>query len=263
MVNKEAFFSNYFIDIINKSEFVKKLKNSYGYECFCKGWERKYISSLVNVLYEIGKFALLDYYNEIKEDEGLGYKEFCACLDKQGYKEKIDEKYPVLKDLLNKKMEYEFSGLFIVLENISKHYYEVLDYFNIEKEVKIVEIDTSMGDCHKDKVVAKILLDDGSVFMYKSRETVGEKIVLSLNELLNIDFAIPRTLKMNGFYIQEYVKADLFNNEEEVKAYYWKFGRMAALFTALGTTDLHSENVIATVAGPKYIDFNSTGRILF
>ncbi|MGL4571765.1 MAG: DUF4135 domain-containing protein [Clostridium sp.] len=258
MHQKKILFSQYYEKFIERNTYYNKLLKIQHNECFSDGCIEKCKLALVKKLNEIGKYALTDYYNTAcEEDNVTSYDEFIKALNKEEFIDKFESKYPVLVELLNKKMSYELDGLEVIVENIITYFDSIRASFGLNSETKIQEIDTTMGDCHKEKVVAKLVFDNSFCLMYKMRETVGEKIIWGLSKVLDIGFSIPSMVKFDNFYLQEFIESTLFDDTNQVKEYYRKFGRMAAVFASLGTTDLHSENVIATKEGPKFIDLET------
>lgn len=256
-MSETSLFYNYYLNFIKRSGYEVTLKNLRYSDRLDSLWEKKYLALLINKLNEIGKFALLDFYKIHNEKGKMSYETYISKFNCNDFINEFENTYPVLKDILSQKLEQEIKNLLIVIENVSNNFSKIMEAFNIKASKKITDINTFMGDSHKGKVVAKIAFDDGYCLMYKSRENVGERIVGALSEIFDIEFAIPKTLKLKDFYIQEYVTQDFFETEEQIKNYYYRFGMMTTIFISLGTTDLHSENVIATLHGPKFIDLET------
>ncbi len=242
-------FSKYLVEVVTNSCFYEKIEYVRNYEFILEEAVDSFKGLLAEKLFDICNLALTEYYESIDGDE------------EQWSVQKIHMKYPVLEELEHKKIEYECNGFLKIIDDLKSNIELIQHQFNMGS-VKVVNIDTSMGDCHKNKVVARLEFSDGTSLMYKTRETVGERMILALDEVIETAFAVPKTEKFDGFFIQEYVEKTQFESEEQIKDYYYKFGKMVAVFASLGTTDIHSENVIATVSGPKFIDLETIVSIV-
>lgn len=251
MDERENLFKEYINDIVDKyrdHEVFQIIRKDYR---FGSKLEEQLYNILASKLFTISEQALVSYYEKIKHQE----KDWC--------KEDIYMEYPLLKELEDKKMCYELNALQKIVSGLVKYYQNIVSEFKMTGNPCITNIDTMMGDCHKDKVVARIDFDNGRSLMYKTRASVGERLISGLDKILKIDFAIPKTINYGDFIIQEFVeKKQEFQNEKQVCDFYYNFGKMSVVFTCLGATDLHSENIIATPQGPKFIDLETVISVI-
>lgn len=246
MDERENLFKEYINDKVCKykyHEVFQIIRKDYR---FGSDLEENICNILASKLFTISEQALTEYYEKINNQEN----DWCE--------ENIYLEYPLLKELEDKKMHYELNALQQIVSALGKYYQRILSEFKMTGTPCVTNINTSIGDCHKDKVVARIDFDNRHSLMYKTRASVGESLICGLDKILNINFAIPKTINYGNFILQEFVeKKQEFQNEKQVCDFYYNFGKMAVVFTCLGATDLHSENIIATPQGPKFIDLET------
>ena|GEM_PF-2536208 len=123
----------------------------------------------------------------------------------------------------------------------------------------VVGVSRDAGDRHGGgKTVTDLSLDHGRV-VYKPRSVGAEQafstFVQSLSDKVE-QFTIPATsvVDREKYGWMEYISYNQFENLGSVEQYYEQAGELAWIATLLGATDLHSENVIATVDGPAVVD---------
>ncbi|MFC3811766.1 type 2 lanthipeptide synthetase LanM [Lacihabitans lacunae] len=165
--------------------------------------------------------------------------------------------YPVLDKIL-----------MIKTNNFSKHIENIFTRFqeDIEKlktkfnlgKIKIVDIDTGLGDGHNGEGTALLHLSDGTKLIYKPRN-IG--ITNSYNSFIDwVNLKLKTDLKtfkivdcVNYGWI-EFVRSEKLNSDEDLKEYYFKSGILLAVTLLLGSKDCHHENVIASGNNPVMID---------
>lgn len=220
-------------------------------------WSDKIEKNLSIRLWEIVKFSLRDYLNVDFEDKEKCINErlgSCSVI------EDFENKYPVIKQLIERIKDIEANNITLMMLRITENLESIYSNFSLSKENNIVEVIPSLGDYHGNKLVAELHFGNGKKLIYKTRNGFGEKLLESiLGELgdCGSGIFIPVTLNYTEFMVQEYVQFDAYLDEEETKKYYLKFGIMAAIFTWLGTSDLHGENIIATKKGPVFVDLET------
>lgn len=261
--SKELLFQNYvkpYITVamrrISESQSVLNLlsKQHLVYE-----WGDKIAENLCLRLEEIAKLSLADYFNL----ELQNYEECKKCNEQ--LKDLIvvtgfEKKYPVIKKLIETIIEIEVNNIILMTQRLYENLETIYHDFNIENTIRINKIIPSLGDYHGRKLVAEVRFENGQKLIYKTRSGFGEKLLkLIFNELgaEENDLYIPFTQDYTEYIIQEFVQYDAYLNEQELKNFYWKFGVMAAIFTFLGASDMHAENIIATKKGPVFVDLET------
>ncbi|WP_050814151.1 type 2 lanthipeptide synthetase LanM family protein [Clostridium sp. BNL1100] len=171
-------------------------------------------------------------------------------------------KYPVLARLIVQKMLDLTLETERMLDNIDLNFQSISNTLKL-KSAHITEIHGSQGDTHKrGKSVAKLVLDNGQVFIYKPRnsdiERAFNKFVQYINENSNLmDLYINKVYYAKDFTVESYIETEPCYTLDEVKEFYYRFGEMLALTSLLQGTDFHSENVIAFNKYPVIVDFET------
>ncbi len=165
--------------------------------------------------------------------------------------------YPVLDKILK-----------INTTNFSNHIHNIISRFqedieNIEsifnlRDIKIVDIDVSLGDGHNGEGTSLVYLSDGTKLIYKPRN-IGisnsyNSFIDWVNFKLNTDLKTFKVLDCKEYGWIEFVKHEEANSEEELKEYYHKAGILLATSLLLGSKDCHHENLIASGKNPFIID---------
>ncbi len=165
--------------------------------------------------------------------------------------------YPVL----DKKLKIQAHNFSNHIHNIITRFQE--DIKNIEstfnlKDVKIIDIDVSLGDGHNGEGTSLVCLSDGTKLIYKPRN-IGitnshNSFIDWVNIKLNTDLKTFKVLDCKEYGWIEFVKHEEANSEEELKEYYYKAGILLAASLLLGSKDCHHENLIASGKNPVLID---------
>jgi len=173
--------------------------------------------------------------------------------------------YPVLHAMLDR-----------VAANTARFLAEVADHF-VADRAALVEADLLPADAgdvarlvpfdsdpHKGgTVVMGFDLDCGARLVYKPRTMAGEEAVRECIRILadglplDLDRCVPVSLDRGSHGWQELADGRPARDRDEAAAYYWRFGAMAALLGAIGSTDLHEENVFAAGDRPVLIDLET------
>ncbi|MBC6308476.1 type 2 lantipeptide synthetase LanM [Listeria sp. FSL L7-1582] len=191
------------------------------------------------------------------------FNQFVQLIDKHTL-EVWFNKYKVLKDILTK-----------TIKNICFFMYEVCQ--NFFKDLDTLSSEGFISDCSKLQSVthldsdphngAKVMLcfefqDDNKV-LYKPRsvdvDIVIDKIfkkILRFSELNNYT-PVPKTLPKKGYGWQKCIERHPVEHGEINNAFY-NLGLTSALFSCIGTTDLHDENILFNAANPYFIDLETS-----
>jgi len=165
--------------------------------------------------------------------------------------------YPVLDKILKIKST-NFSNH---IHNIISHFQEDLEniasIFNL-RDIKIVDIDVSLGDGHNGEGTSLVYLSDGTKLIYKPRNI---KITNSYNSFidwinckLKTDLKTFKVLDCGSYGWIEFVHYEEVTLEQDLGEYYYKAGMLLAVTLLLGSRDCHRENLIASNKNPVIID---------
>ena len=112
-----------------------------------------------------------------------------------------------------------------------------------------------MGDRHlRGEAVTRIVTSSGNTIYYKPRDCRTTDLLGDINELLWGYRMVPHQVSGEGFAFQKEVVIKQPESDEELELYYSGLGKLAAVFYALGSNDMHSYNVIPAAGGPVAVD---------
>ena len=127
-------------------------------------------------------------------------------------------------------------------------------FYNDRDPGDIVNTDDT-GDRHLDgEAVTRIVTSSGNIIYYKPRDCRTNDLLGDINELLWRNRMVPRQVSGDGFAFLKEVLIRQPETDEELELYYSGLGKLAALFYALGSNDMHSDNVIPGAEGPVVVD---------
>ncbi len=152
-----------------------------------------------------------------------------------------------------------------------RHMNEMYDRLNENRETvskelfggrqiqSILRIEGYAGDLHNGGRCTLIIETDQGKLLYKPRDCRGDVIFREIVERYMPDTAIiPRCAAFGDEYgFCEFITASLTNTRESAARYYERFGRLSALFHALGSCDFHLENIMAVGEYPAPIDLET------
>ncbi len=111
------------------------------------------------------------------------------------------------------------------------------------------------GDRHlHGEAVTRIITASGNIIYYKPKDCRTTDLLRDINEFLWGIRMVPEKISGNGFAFQKEVATKLPEGDEELKLYYSGLGKLASVFYALGSNDMHSYNVIPAAGGPVVVD---------
>ena len=114
---------------------------------------------------------------------------------------------------------------------------------------------SDVGDMHlHGDAVTRIVTESGNTFYYKPRDCRTTHLLGDINELLWGNRMVPDQISGDGFAFQKEVAIKQPESAGELELYYFGLGKLAAVFYALGSNDMHSRNVIPSADGPVVVD---------
>ncbi|WP_449476927.1 type 2 lanthipeptide synthetase LanM [Streptomyces abikoensis] len=125
---------------------------------------------------------------------------------------------------------------------------------------RVVSYVPGLGDSHRGGMTVALLGWDNDVtVVHKPQQESAQPLLEAVRSLADEDGTFfgplhPRTVALPTHLWQEFVRHTGIDETEGPAGYFRRFGRVAALLTMTGATDLHHENVIATAGGPVVID---------
>ena len=114
------------------------------------------------------------------------------------------------------------------------------------------------ADLHFDGKCTVIVGCEQGKFLYKPRDCGTDAFYQELVERWFSDItAAPRCIAGNGFGFCEFIQPESACEKDTVERYFRNFGGLAALFQALGSSDLHIENFLMRGDKPVLIDLET------
>ncbi len=118
------------------------------------------------------------------------------------------------------------------------------------------------GDRHNGRQV-EIVYDDSGVYVYKPRSAEAELAFEAfLSKLKQKGFPfIPEIERIidsgDGWYKAEFIENKKAESEEDIREYFNRCGALIFILYIFGTTDIHSENLIASKNSPVLVDIET------
>lgn len=235
-------YSKIFINELEKKSISIKLIN------------KLHVSLLQNMslVAEVVLQEELDYF---KNNEQNCYQEFIknTCL-------LLPLKYPVLDKTLERIVDNYLKHIQNIFSNFSKDFTKILRSFSIKenKNITIIDINTSLGDDHNGESTALITLSNGTKLIYKPRNIdVSNSYNLFINwvnQKLHTNLKTIKCVSNRNYGWLEFVSYESLNTQNELQEYYYKSGILLAITLLLGSKDCHLENIIASGKDPVIID---------
>jgi type 2 lantibiotic biosynthesis protein LanM len=172
----------------------------------------------------------------------------------------IAEKYPHLhSDILLRAGQVADYVLFFLQSVVADYAHLPAVMPNTSHPGRLQEFHTQSGDRHaKGTSVVRLLFENGCVF-FKPRSMAvdvqfGHLLAMLKQRDVGPDQHVPVVLDRGNYGYAAQVKYREAENEDDLRNFYRRFGGLVAISHALGATDLHHENLIASGAFPVIVD---------
>lgn len=177
---------------------------------------------------------------------------------------KIYNKYPELIRILDNYLENTTKYLKEILKNLNDEKNSLFMQMEINKDIKLENIEFSHGDTHNgNKSVAKLIFENNFNLMYKPRSLEIEKGYKDLIDWLDnriSGFKKPYAANVysnNNYGFMEFINNKECDNPEEISNFYFKMGELLAILYSLNSRDFHIENIIAFGENPVLVDLET------
>nr|WP_181009115.1 type 2 lanthipeptide synthetase LanM family protein [Streptococcus mutans] len=263
----EGKFENYFSHYISKIYEQLLSIDSKGLFSSQNDQEKCYYALIEGILKNISSVAissLIDYYQEERAiNPNLSYKDYNENLQKDRYFQEFHQIYPTVKDnceVVICNYIQRTKEVFSLLQNYQVEIRNVASLKESES-LSLSNLNIFEGDFHINTFVVILTLNEKRILI-KKRPNLGDRLLRIFQKYFdkeNIKLPIANTIFLDDdLCLQEYIKSDsAVLNSIELQNFYYKFGIMTAIFTILGSKDLHSENIISTKYGPYFIDLEA------
>lgn len=171
-------------------------------------------------------------------------------------------KYPVMARLMTQKSLDLVRECTKMLKNLDSSYEELKVLLGLESN-KVIEVKYGAGDTHAHgKTVSIFKFEDDRKAVYKPRDARSLQKYHEFLDKLNsrfgeLSFYKSKALYKQDFLIEEFIEFKECETEQDVKDFYYHFGKLIGLAGILHISDLHCENVIAHKDWPVIIDLET------
>jgi type 2 lantibiotic biosynthesis protein LanM len=133
------------------------------------------------------------------------------------------------------------------------------------RPARLLDVSMSSGDSHAGGRSVVILRTDVGRVVYKPRSLAADLVVDDVLRRLRVTVGedaarLPRTVDRGTHGWQEHVTPRACRSAADVVTYYRRLGSLLAVLRALGTTDIHFENLIASGPDPFVVDLETLLR---
>lgn len=192
------------------------------------------------------------------KEERYQYFAEVLCLD-ISYVIKFYKNYPVLFELLCKKIVYITNYIKEILNNISQDLL-ILEEKLLKESLSLENIKFDMGDTHAKGKSVCILNFSNTKVLYKPRDSKLDNSIMNFSKELEKSLGITNILKIpislsieNHSYV-EFIEQKECDTEEDVQNYFVNLGKTTAILYLFHSKDYHGENVLASNSQPYLID---------
>lgn len=252
--NIQEVLNNVNVDIIDKFQVEQGLMQA----CVQRLSSLQYKTTMleISIASQLGQL--------ITESPMERYQEYFKLLEDSLYLREFFDTYPVLARCLT-----EFILMFSSYVNeIIVHYGADWDKFKAKlgsgcEYDFLTRIEIGAGDTHNTgKSVAILMFNSGAKLVYKPRSLrIDECYSAMINWINNrgIKYLLnsPTAFNCGNYGYHEFISHIPCQSIVEVEQFYYRLGALTALCYACGSTDYHSENIIASGAQPVLIDLET------
>ena len=188
---------------------------------------------------------------------------FIQLCQKGDFRTLFFTSYPVLKSLLDRKINNYKNSMLLFIEQLNDNLYEIESVILGGKLKRIIKLEAS-GDSHRGG--KRVLIVHGCLendkqksFVYKPRSISNELFFSKLCSWYNKhgkgkSIKTPRLLDKNSHGYSEHISYIKCNSEEDMSHFYISLGQITALLLLINGRDIHHENIIANGKFPVLID---------
>ncbi|MDH6363683.1 type 2 lantibiotic biosynthesis protein LanM [Enterococcus sp. PF1-24] len=268
--NKYGAFDEFFSPILSEAEKdLKKelivLQNTYFFEMNIENIVFESINKIKEELVQLTVKTLIKEMNFEKPLQGANewerYQFYVSKFRNEENIDKILNRYPILKLLIEKKINYHNKNVLIAIKRM------ILDICEIEKIFcnKINRIESVIfpsSDSHNfGKNILFFVVNDGFKIVYKPHSIETDEIYLRIVELINSDLKYkiraPKIVSKKDYGYQEFISSVPGKSVSDADKFYYRLGAILGVFSVFNGTDIHSENLIACGSNPVVVDLET------
>ena len=231
--------------------YIESATNIYDLELGIKVKD-KLICKLLEELSFVAEVALQSELDIFIEKGNTDFDEFTERMILS-----LAIEYPVLDKILRTKTDNFFNHIHNIIFRFQEDINDIEFTFNLN-DIKIVDIDVSLGDGHNGEGTSLVCLSDGTKLIYKPRNisitNSYNSFIDWVNHKLKTDLKTFKVLDCDKYGWIEFVQYEAVSSVENLEEYYFKAGILLAASLLLGSKDCHHENLIAAGKNPVIID---------
>ncbi|PRR79655.1 type 2 lanthipeptide synthetase LanM [Clostridium vincentii] len=274
-IKKEVSFYNFFKPILNffiadcyeKIKCLDIIENPKTFiSCFIKNECIKLLEFSQRILVlEINIARLNGSLKGSTKEERFNYYTD-TILNDSDYLKSVYKEYSYMYKILVNRCKWDFEFILEVLTHTKEHMSEIKSYIlNSNEDIKVKTIVSSLGDSHKrGRTVSIINFTNRDKVIFKPRslelDNGFNKFIDYLNEKhndVNSNLYKVKVISGENYGFCEFIERKDCNNEEEVKQFYYRTGKLLGALFALNAKDIHHENIIAMGNQPVVIDLEA------
>lgn len=239
---------------------------------FCSLLSKQAEDAFFQQLFHVGSFVLYDTFlrmlsKEASEEHPLAAMtpDLLTTEQRKGTMERIHEKYEAgelelpepVSSLIQTHLQKRTDAFMEMLERITAHKEEISrELLDGKVYSEITALSLGAGDTHRGGRSVCIVTTNTGKFVYKPRDMRGEHFFYEfVNRFLPDMVCVPKCYACEDqFGVTEFIEKVRAEGRQEAEAFYWNFGGTAALFTVLGSTDMHVENILCSHTRPVVVD---------
>lgn len=262
-MQKEKLFSLFY------ERYYDRLRKSITDNNYLNGnpYFKSVYESLYNELFSLSYMTLVYELNNLRDKGVLNgdtseerYLFFEKMIGSESFFEYIQDRYPVLIDLMESTLEHFIKAVDQIVIAFYKDKKILKKTFGRNFD-QIEDIQIGIGDTHKIGDSVAILKGDFGEIVYKPNKLTNDAILNDLidlvNPLLSVKIKKISVVHFENHGWQEFIKRSECKDETEVKSFYRRLGYYLSLFYILNSCDFHYENIIASGEYPYAIDLET------
>ncbi|MCR1840585.1 DUF4135 domain-containing protein [Murimonas intestini] len=193
-----------------------------------------------------------------KEEWAEAERHAAEVIGREGV-ECLYEYVPMLRELIPQMTENFVDFMAELGKHYSLHREEIGQHlFGGADPGQLIGIQGGMADLHWGGRCTLLLNTEGGKILYKPRDIGIDKMYYGIvTRLFSDAIDAPRCVAGNGYGFCEFMDAIPVDSGEKINVYYRNLGIFCALMHALGSTDIHAENVLAVGCKPVLVDMET------
>lgn len=220
-----------------------------------------YRLSIKTFIYEFHKFRIDNGFPAVK-DSGSAFNYYISTFDVKTITCWF-EKFPMLESIISSSIKNDCTFMVNVCVNYILDLSECEKINLISEDSRLITISSSNSDPHNGGTrVLFFRFHNGDTILYKPRSLTVDKLISNIfEEVFEFDATnsknpIPKILDRGSYGWQEFIEKKSISSSEIKQAYY-NLGIFSSIFTVLGSTDIHDENLIFKGTTPYFIDLET------